>query len=361
MKHLLDQQFLSNTLRDYLWAAGIILIVFLLKKNISRYTALLFANIFKREWKNFDRQKFIDLIIRPLSVFFVITVSIVTIYQLNFPHDLNVKIYRFTLQRIILALAVTAQLIALTRLLLRMIDFIAGTLESRARLTNDPADNQLIVFFRDFLKVIIGIIGVLMILRYAFRYNISSLLTGLSIVGAAIALSLRESLENLIASFVIFFDKPFTTGDTVKVQGITGIVEKIGLRSTRIRSEQKTFVTVPNKQMVDTILDNQSLRTYQKTELSLQISLDTPSAKVEELITEIRSFLTSVAEIEKYNVWFNDINVQAYAVSIEYFVPAAYVSIINQVKQKVNLFILKSIEHKAIMIAGKGKEVILNR
>src|SRR4051794_37404923 len=143
MKYLLDQQFLSNTLRDYIWASGVILIVFLLKKNISRYTALLFANIFKREWKNFDRQKFIDLIIRPLSVFFVITVSIVTLYQLNFPHDLNVKIYRFTLQRIILAFAVSAQLIALTRLLLRMIDFIASTLESRARITNDPADNQL--------------------------------------------------------------------------------------------------------------------------------------------------------------------------------------------------------------------------
>jgi MscS family membrane protein len=89
-----------------------------------------------------------------------------------------------------------------------------------------------------------------MILHFAFNLDVGSFLTGLSIVGAAVALSLRESLENLIASFVIFFDKPFTTGDVVKVQGITGTVEKIGLRSTRIRTEQKTYVTVPNKQMV---------------------------------------------------------------------------------------------------------------
>ena len=91
----------------------------------------------------------------------------------------------------------------------------------------------------------------LVIIRFAFGWNIGSLLTGLSIVGAAIALALKESLENLIASFIIFFDKPFATGDLVKVNAITGTVEKIGLRSTRIRTEQKTFVTVPNKQMVD--------------------------------------------------------------------------------------------------------------
>ncbi len=70
----------------------------------------------------------------------------------------------------------------------------------------------------------------------------------------------RESLENLIASFIIFFDKPFMVGDLVKVQSITGTVEKIGLRSTRIRTDQKTYVTMPNKQMVDSIMDNLSLR-----------------------------------------------------------------------------------------------------
>ncbi len=119
--------------------------------------------------------------------------------------------------------------------------------------------------------------GLLLILRFAFNYNITTVLTGLSIVGAAIALSLRESLENLIASFVIFFDKPFTTGDLVKVQNITGNVERIGLRSTRIRTEQKSYVTVPNKQMVDSILDNLSLRSQRKNDLWLHLNLQTPS------------------------------------------------------------------------------------
>jgi MscS family membrane protein len=122
------------------------------------------------------------------------------------------------------------------------------------------------------LKVIISIIGVLFILKAAFNQNIGSLLTGLSIVGAAMALAAKESLENLIASFIIFFDKPFFTGDTLKVNNVSGTVEKIGLRSTRIRTTEKTLVTVPNKQMVDSVVDNMSMRTQRRAEIKLVLS-----------------------------------------------------------------------------------------
>ncbi|MFX4531874.1 mechanosensitive ion channel domain-containing protein, partial [Acinetobacter baumannii] len=91
------------------------------------------------------------------------------------------------------------------------------------------------LFFKDFFKVLIVINGILMIIHFSLHKNIGNLLTGLSIVGAALALATRESLENLIASFIIFFDKPFSAGDLVKVHAFTGVVEKIGLRSTRIR------------------------------------------------------------------------------------------------------------------------------
>jgi MscS family membrane protein len=185
------------------------------------------------------------------------------------------------------------------------------------------------------------------------------LLTGLSIVGAAIALSLRESLENLIASFVIFFDKPFTTGDTVKVQHILGTVEKIGLRSTRIRSDQKTYVSVPNKQMVDSILDNHSLRTQQRNELLLQLSLSTPSVKLESLTSELKGFLGSIKELEFYNVFFTDINVQAYSIMVEFFLPAAHLAQFNPIKQSLNLFALQTIERLEIKIAGADKEIVM--
>ncbi|HZF65484.1 MAG TPA: mechanosensitive ion channel domain-containing protein [Chitinophagaceae bacterium] len=359
MNSFLQQLIFGNTVFDYLWSLGIIVFVLLVNRLLSRFLASLLCRLIKKKWKAFDQNTFIDLVLQPLSVFLLITVSIVALYRLNFPRDLNIMIYKYSLQRIFLSVAILTQIAAFTWLLLRIIDFVASILEKRAALTPDQADNQLIVFFRDLVKVILGIVGLLMILHFAFNYNVSSLLTGLSIVGAAIALALRESLENLIASFVIFFDKPFTTGDAVRVQQVSGIVEKIGLRSTRIRSDQKTYVSVPNKQMVDSILDNISLRTQQRNELMLQISLDTPSAKIEALINELKGFLSNIEELQLYNVFFVDINVQAYAIMIEFFLPAAYLSQFNNIKQQLNLFAIQTIEKMEIKIAGADKEVVV--
>src|SRR5947199_7989880 len=117
------------------------------------------------------------------------------------------------------------------------------------------AESQLIFFFKDFFKVIVVILGIVLILKFCFNAHIGQLITGLSIVGAALALAAKESLENLIASLIIFFDKPFTVGDLVSVNNYKGFIERIGLRSTRIRTPEKTLVVVPNKQMVDSILD----------------------------------------------------------------------------------------------------------
>src|SRR6185369_15383118 len=123
------------------------------------------------------------------------------------------------------------------------------------------------------------------------NYDIDKILAGLSIVAAALALSARESLENLIASIIIFFDKPFAIGDTLKVQQVTGTVEKIGLRSTRIRTTEKTYVTVPNKQMVDSILDNLSLRTHRRAVLNLDLHPHTSPQQVNQMLPALTALL----------------------------------------------------------------------
>ena len=341
---------------DYLWVLGTIVFVLLLNKVISKYIALLLCKIFKRAWKTFDQQKFIDLIIHPLGTFLVITVSIIALYRLEFPDQLNVNLYKYTIQRVLLSVAISIQVIALTWLILRVTDFIATVLSARAALNADHADHQLIVFFRDFLKVIIGVIGGVLLLHFAFDYNVSSLLTGLSIVGAAIALALRESLENLIASFVIFFDKPFTTGDLVKVQAITGNVERIGLRSTRIRTTDKSYVTVPNKQMVDSILDNLSLRSQLRGELILQIHHETPQGKVQELLQLVKTFISGIPELQNYNVLFNDIRQHSFVITIEYFTPPMDNNHFLGIKQSINFFVLQTMESLDIKLAGKKED-----
>jgi MscS family membrane protein len=344
MNEFLLKRILDNQVQDYLVTFLIIIFFFFLAKLVSRYLAHLICRLFRRNWKTFDEKTFTILIVRPLSTFFLVAITIAALYRLNFPNEWKIRIYKYSLQDILEAIGIIIFIAVFIWVLLRIIDFIAHVLQKRARETVDQGDNQLIVFFKDFLKVIIGIIGILMILHLAFNYNVSSLLTGLSIVGAAIALALKESLENLIASFVIFFDKPFTTGDFVRVQTVAGTVERIGLRSTRIRTADKTYVTVPNKQMVDSILDNISLRSQIRGELQLQIHLQTPPAQIEQLITSIKSYLKANKDVSSFTVAMTDIRQHAFVVLVEFFTPHMAIEQFVEKRESLYLFILKEMD-----------------
>jgi MscS family membrane protein len=356
MNDFFNQVYFDNSVKSYMITFGVILFVLLVNRILSKYLASLIFSFVRRIWKNVDRKSFIDLVIHPLGMFLVVFVSIVALHKLVFPALWNVEIYRYTVKDIFYAFGTTVLIISFIWLLLRTIDFIATILEKKASLTPDLSDSQLIVFFKDFFKVIIGISGLLLILHFAFNLRIGNLLTGLSIVGAAIALSLRESLENLIASFVIFFDKPFTTGDFVKVQAVAGTIERIGLRSTRIRTDQKTYVTVPNKQMVDSILDNLSLRTQFKGELRLEIDLSTTAKKLQELTPAIKKILEH-KEIVSSVVLIDAITGNAFLVNGDYYTAHITQSEFNTIKENVNLAVLQLLESQQIQLAGATREI----
>jgi MscS family membrane protein len=356
MNELLDRIWLDNSVRMYLTVIGSILFVILVKRFVARYLAGLLFQIIRTVWKDIDKKSFTNLVTKPLGFFLVVFVSIITLNKLHFPGLLDIDIYRITLKELIRGLASLVLVISFIRLLLRIIDFLAIVLHLKADRSHDVSDNQLIVFFKDFFKVIILIIGLLMVLKFSFGLNIGNLLTGLSIVGAAIALALRESLENLIASFIIFFDKPFSTGDVVKVNSFTGTVEKIGLRSTRIRTDQKTFITVPNKQMVDTILDNLSLRTQRRSETRLELVPSVPAALLDQFINRIRQIMAR-KEIQNSTVLLNDITPTAFVVLVDYFTGPITQAEFNSVKEQVNFAIIKLMEELKLETAGANMDI----
>jgi MscS family membrane protein len=336
------------------------LFVIIVKKYIAQYVAGLIFQFIKAAWKDVDKKTFTSLVARPLGGFLVVLVAVTTLSKLRFPEQLNVDIYRVTAKELMQSLGSLVLIISFIKLLLRIIDFISIILHIRADRTHDNSDNQLVVFFKDFFKVVLSIIGLLLILKFSFGLKIGNLLTGFSLVAAAIALALRESLENLIASFIIFFDKPFSMGDVVKVHTFTGTVEKIGLRSTRIRTDQKTFITVPNKQMVDSIIDNLSLRTQRKGELRLEVDQSTPAATLDQLIAGIRK-ITARKEIENSTVLLSDITSTAFIILIDYFTGPITVLEFNGIKEQVNFEILKLMEELQVELAGSNTEVRIAR
>lgn len=352
----LHEYWLGNPIGNYFIVAGVIIFMWALRRYISRYFAGLLFGVVHRIWKDVDKKSFTNLVAKPLGFFLLILVLIISLHKLKFPAELNEEVYKFTIKDLLHCIGTLILIVSFIGLLLRVIDFIALILEKKANLTADQSDNQLILFFKDFFKVALVIIGILMVLNFAFGLNIGSLLTGLSIVGAAIALALRESLENLIASFIIFFDKPFTTGDLVKVHNVTGSVEKIGLRSTRIRTDQKTFVSVPNKQMVDSILDNLSLRTQRRGDLKLDLGLQTPPAKLEAVIEGITKLLER-KEIEDSNVVLSEITNQAVILTSDYYTAPVTIKEFNSIKQEINLQSLKLLEELGVEIAGASTDI----
>ena len=354
----LDNIFLDNTVRSYLVVLGTIAFVLLFKRILSHYVASLLFLIVKRNWKNIERAAFIALIIKPLGWLITITISIFAIDKLNFPQSFYFKIYGHPSDEILQKTGECLIIIYFFWFILSLIDFIALIFEQKAKLTKDKRDDQLIVFFRDFLKVILSIFGVLLVIKSGFNQNIGTVLTGLSIVGAALALAGKESLENLIASFVIFFDKPFYTGDTLKVNNVTGTVEHIGLRSTRIRTLDKTLVTVPNKQMVDSVVDNLSMRNQRRAEIKLEFSPKVTTEDIESFILKAREALAAnPAHIQKYSAYFSDFNKNGVTVTIEYFTIPFTSTEFNELKQAFNITIKKLIDDQKLELSSAGSDI----
>ena len=353
MPQFLQQPFLDNPLISYLWVLVIVLAILFLKKIISRFLCGLLYRLFPQAKQYVSRDQFVELVLIPMQWFIMIIVLVFSLNKLRFPSAFEFELYKITTKELFDGVGRALIVIYFIRVIRRFIDFLALVFEVKANQTVDQTDNQLVVFFRDFFKVVALIIGVLMFSRFVLNFNISNLITGLSIVTAAIALATRESLENLIASFIIFFDKPFTLGDLVKVESITGTVEKIGLRSTRIRTDHKTFVTVPNKKMVDSILDNLTQRTQRKAEIRLEVDVLTTSAQLLQLVEKADLLLQQHEMIQSGTVFVVEIGAKSIIVQVDYFTQVIEMSQFNALKQTMNLELLQILNTLQVDLAAK--------
>ncbi|MCY7290704.1 MAG: mechanosensitive ion channel [Ferruginibacter sp.] len=356
----LEEIILDNTLKSYLIVFVIITVVLLFKRLLSHYVASLLFLVIKKNWKTLEKKEFVSLTIKPLSWLLVIVVADFAIEKLNYPRAWNFKIHGVAFNDILEKIGNSAMIVALFYFLISLINFISLLLHQKSLADKDKSHGQIVIFFRDLLKVLVGIIGLLFVLRSAFNQNIGTLLTGLSIVGAALALAAKESIENIIASFIIFFDKPFFTGDTLKVNNVAGTVERIGLRSTRIRTLEKTLVTVPNKQMVDSVVDNLSMRNQRRAEIKLALSDKTKPDEVQTLIDTVKNILTEKQEdIIKSSVFLTEYNKDGVTITIEYFTQPFTMNEFNKVKQLINFKLMYLMEEQHLAMSSSASNITI--
>ncbi len=360
MNEFLNQVYFNNSIRSYIAVGSTILLVLLFKKYIAHYLALAIFKILKIRWKNIDFPTFRALAAKPLGLFFAVLITVSALDKLTLPSELEFTLYKITFRELLRMTGTFFIIFTFFQFIIKMIDFVMLMVQGvYIKEQAGQGTHQLVFFFKDLIKVVVAVIGLLFILKYTFNYDIKGLLTGLSIVGAAIALALKESLENLIASFIIFFDKPFATGDSVKLNSVSGVVEKIGLRSTRIRSDDKSYITVPNKQMVDSILDNQSNRVQRRAELKLEVSSSTSAGAIEQLLSGIRGILSGNGVLAS-SAFVTSITANSILINCEYFT-GANAREFNVIRERNTLKVLSLLEELHIATAQSVSDIKIIR
>jgi MscS family membrane protein len=174
---------------------------------------------------------------------------------------------------------------------------IAGSPWGRTR----AASRSLVPLGSRVAKLVVLALAVVALLSQ-LGYPVASLLAGLGIGGIALALAAQKTVENLFGAFSIGADQPFAEGDTIKFEDVTGTVEDIGLRSTRIRTADRTLVTVPNGRLADTRVESLSARDRMRLFCVLGLVHDTTSAQLRGVLAGLEHVLRVHPSIWSDNV-----------------------------------------------------------
>lgn len=180
---------------------------------------------------------------------------------------------------------------ALMRHFLSLYRAVAETVISLPRISPEGVDASL-------LRLSSSVIGALLfawILVSGLNdlgIDIIPLIAGLGVSGLAVALAARPTMENIMGSFMIFWDKPYQVGQRVKVLGHDGTVESIGLRSTRIRLLSGHVTSIPNEKIASLEIENVGRRLYIRRLLDVTITYDTSLVKINLTIEILREILS---------------------------------------------------------------------
>ena len=207
---------------------------------------------------------------------------------------------------------------AVAWLLARLVDLFADHVAAVSDAKGNTAVKTLVPLGRRATKVFIVVIAALSVLQNQ-GFNISGLLAGLGIGGLAIALAAQKTLENLFGGFVLVADRPVRIGEFCRIGEHVGTIEDIGLRSSRIRTLDRTVVTIPNAELSTVRIENYGVRDKVRLYTVLQVGYDTSPDQMRFLLVELRRMLYAHPKTQPDPCRVRFINLGAYSLDIEVF------------------------------------------
>jgi len=365
----LEQIFFGNSLRNYLYFSSILLFGLLFKRVFSNLLNRLMFLLFKRIEPDTEPKVFIEMLLKPVEFLIILIVIYLSINQLDYP--LNEVIFRRTslinnvptlyelkVVQIVDKLILLLFIIAAFWILLRMIDFIAHVFKYKAAFTLSKSDDQMVPFIKELSKIITVIFAFFVILGSVFNLNVATIIAGLGIGGIAVALAAQDSLQNLLGSFTIFADKPFLVGDLVRIDKFEGTVEKVGFRSTVIRTLDKTLVIIPNKKMVDSPLENLSLRNFRRMKFNIALRYDTPAEVMRKISEQIQKVVNDhPATSDDTLVTFDSFGDSSLNIQVLYFIAIVDYNEYMLIRQDLNYKIMAIVEENGADFAFPSQTV----
>jgi MscS family membrane protein len=202
------------------------------------------------------------------------------------------------------------------------------------------------------------IFGVL-IAAQSLGANVKAFLAGLGIGGLAFALAAQDTLANVFGSVVVAVDQPFRIGDFVQIGAHMGSVEDIGLRSTRIRTPERTLITIPNRTVANEAINNHTRMPQRRVLQTIGVTYGSRREQIDGLVADIRSLLTNHPAVHKQTILVHFLNFGASSLDIQIIYYAADPDGIKtmDLRQEINLELMRLVEARGLSFAFPTKTI----
>lgn len=344
--------YLDNSAWDMILFGGIMLISFILRRFFSNSFSKIVYRFIPDE--SISIQDCVQLIRKPFELLIFWIFLYFAVQNLHVPSAWNIEpMEKFGLLYLIEKAFESAVIFTITWVIVRLMKVVILVAQEKWNGADQKSKQQFIPFLNDLSMVFIITAAGFVFLGRVFEVDVVALITGLGIGGLALALAARETLENLFASFTIFLDLPFVVGDNIQIGTISGDIEKIGFRSTRIRGADGNLILVPNRLLTSQSLENMSERDFRRAKYTILCELNTKPAQIEAAIAAIEAFIQDEPLCKKKapKVIFEGFSAYSIDISVTYFVQTKDFAKFQATKQAINLGILKVLEKEKIVMA----------
>lgn len=340
---MLEKEILGNTIENWGISIIIILIAVIITKLVSLFNQKVLKS-FTRKTKNRLDDVIIDAIESPI-LFGIMLIGIwVAVHRLVYPD--NVVKAVDAAYKILIVLNITW---FFARLINSLIEVFWANQADNSKRTQKHTSKMMPIIKRTIL-VIVWIIGIIMALSNV-GVNISALLGTLGIGGIAFALAAQDTIKNIFGAFTIFTDRPFSIGDTVKIDNFEGTIIDVGVRSTKMRDYDKRIITFPNYKITDASVINISAEPMRRVIMKIGLTYDTTPEKMNEAMNILKNMPSKVKYVSSKDlvVNFSDFTDSALVITFIYFIEKK--GDIGSTSSDVNMEVLSSFNTAGLSFA----------